>query len=225
MISDDLESVLERMREYVARARHAGECGDFEEAYRSIYRASGVITSVFGDDSLILDADGPFDVVMREYLRVDALICTYATSEAGVARIEQRLAARAGGNKAGNERLWWVHDGALPEELPRETAIWLACRGLAAINVRERFTRGKWVDGRTVRGIVLIHGPKWLHTWLTQRAPESTGMAYRSDDAAVDSYVPDLWRDDRENRYHHLPHVMRAARALAGAGRERRERT
>lgn len=225
MISDGLESVLERMREHVAQARRAGECGEFEEAYCSLYRASGIITSVFGDDFLVLDADEPFDVVMREYLRVDARVYARATSEAGVALIEERLAARAGGDTMSNERLWWVHDGALPEELPRETAIWLACRGLTAKNVRERFTRGKWMDGRNVRGIILVHGPKWLHTWLTQRAPESTGKAYRGGDAAVDSYVPDLWRDDRENRYHHLPHVIRAARALAAAGRARKERT
>lgn len=221
MISDGLEHILERLREHVAQARRAGECGAFEEAYCFLYRASGIITSVFGDDFLVLDADEPFDLVMREYLRVEARVVVRATSEAGVALIESRLASRAGGGADG-ELLWWVHDGALPVDMPRETAIWLACRGLTTGSVRERFTRGKWLDGRNVRGVILVHGPGWLHTWLAQVAPLSTGKAYRSGDGAVDSYVPDLWREERENRYHHLPHVIRAAQALAGAARGRR---
>jgi len=222
VISDGLENVLERMREHVAQARRAGECGEFEEAYLSLYRASGIITSVFGDDFLVLDADEPFDIVMREYLRVDARVYARATSEDGVALIEKRLASKAGCGGVDDASSWWVHDGALPAEMPRETAIWLACRGVAAKNVRERFTRGKWQDGRNVRGIVLVHGPTWMHAWLARCAPDSTGKAYRGGDAAVDSYVPDLWRDDRENRYYHLPHVIRAAQALAGAARGRR---
>lgn len=205
------------MLEHVARARRAGDAGNFEEAYSSLYSASSIINSVFGDDFLVLHPDEPFDDVLREYIRVDAQVCAHATSAAGVARIEARLAMHAGGDNSCGELRWWVHDGALPDELPRETAVWLACRGVTSDKVRERFTLGKWVHGRNVCGTLLVHGPEWLHSWLSHKAPKSTGAAYMGCDGG-DLYVPDIWRDDRENYYHHLPHVIRAARALSSAG-------
>lgn len=225
MHQNGLEAVLERLQTHTRAAVAAADLGEFGEAYRCLHLGGSIITSVFGDDFVVI-ADDPFDAVMREYLRAEERIHQAATSETGVAAICTKLRAAAGAlGSSSSERRWGIHDGALGAELARETAIYLAVCGTGKKTTLERFMRGKWLQGPGVSGILLVAAPAWLYGWMSAVSPEATGVFVAEEDPETGSYIKDLWRDDRDNKYFDIRAVHRAARGLRAAGRkERREK-
>lgn len=217
MWESDLEPVLERVRRATQEALQHADLGSWGASYEALHRGSLILSSVFEDDSN--GPDDPLEAVLRSYIRAEAYIHSRATSAEGLRSVEKTLQQEAGGTGVGGvSEVWWVHDGVLPNRCARETGLWLAARSWGSQQTKDRIGRGRWTNGETVKAVLLIRGPRWIHQWLMS-ATVATGSAVEETDPDVSWYIPHLWRDDRGHRYFDLRNVHKAAEKLSRASK------